>query len=242
MKAAIISDIHSNLEALQVVIKDIKKRRIKRIFCLGDLVGYGANPNECVELCMKEADVIIAGNHDWATIDKTSIATFNPIAAEAIRWTRNNIIRQNYKKLEGLKLTHKIKDLFLVHATPQKPEDWDYLFNLKEFQNQFFHFTGQVCFVGHSHIPAVVFQDANGYTDFLRDNPFPLIKNRRFIINVGSVGQPRDLDPRASYAIYDGNRKYIEIVRLNYNILLAQQKILNSGLPELLADRLMVGK
>ncbi len=225
-----------------MVIKDIKKRRIKRIFCLGDLVGYGANPNECVEMCMKEADVIIAGNHDWATIDKTSIDKFNPIAAEAIRWTRKNITRQNYKRLEGLKLTHTIKELFLVHATPQKPENWNYLFSLKDFQGQFSNFRGQVCFIGHSHIPAVVFQDANGYTDFLRDNPFPLIKNRRFIVNVGSVGQPRDLDPRASYAIYDGNRRYIEIVRLNYNVLLTQQKILDSGLPEFLADRLMIGK
>ncbi len=242
MKAAIISDIHSNLEALQAVIKDIKKKRIKKIFCLGDIVGYGANPNECVELCTKEADIIIAGNHDWATIDKTDYKKFNPIAAEAIRWTRNNINQHNFKQLQNLKLTRSTQELCFVHSTPGNPEKWNYLFTLKDFQNQFPNFQEQICFIGHSHVPSAVFQDANGYTDFLRDNPFPIIKNRRYIVNVGSVGQPRDLDPRASYAIYDGNRKYIEIVRLDYNILLAQRKILDSGLPEFLADRLMVGK
>jgi predicted phosphodiesterase len=242
MKVAIISDIHSNLEALQTVIKDIKKRRIKRIFCLGDLVGYGANPNECIEICMREAKSMVAGNHDWAAIGKTDISVFNSVAAEAIRWTKKSISKNNFNKLSKLKLTETIKGILLVHASPQKPEQWDYLFALDEFKRQFEFFKSQVCFVGHSHIPSAVFQDANGYTDFLRDNLFPLIDNRKYIINIGSVGQPRDLDPRASYAIYDGNNKSIEIVRLNYNIPLAQQKIIDAGLPEVLAERLLAGR
>ncbi|GAI38944.1 unnamed protein product, partial [marine sediment metagenome] len=242
MKAAIISDIHSNLEALQTVIKDIKKRRIKRILCLGDLVGYGANPDECIELCMRETKIIVAGNHDWAAIGKTDISVFNPVAAEAIRWTQKNISKKNFNRLNKLELIETVDSILLVHASPQKPEQWDYLFTLDEFKRQFEFFKTQICFVGHSHIPSVVFQEANGYTDFLRDNPFPLIDNRKYIINIGSVGQPRDLDPRASYAIYDGNNKSIDIIRLDYNIPLAQQKIIDAGLPEVLADRLLAGR
>ena len=242
MKAAIISDIHSNLEALQAVIKDIKKRRIKNTFCLGDLVGYGANPNECIEICLKEAKLVIAGNHDWAAINKTNISVFNSVAAKAIRWTQQNTRKNNLNKLKRLQLTKKIDSILLVHATPRNPAKWNYLFTLNEFEAEFSLFDSQVCFVGHSHIPSAVFQDANSYTDFLRENPFPLLKDRKYIINVGSVGQPRDLDPRASYAIYDGNNHSIEIIRLDYNIPLAQQKIVDNGLPEVLAERLLVGR
>jgi predicted phosphodiesterase len=242
MKAAIISDIHSNLEALQAVIKDVKKRRIKKIFCLGDLVGYGANPNECVELCMKEAKILVAGNHDWATVDKTDISVFNPVAAEAIRWTQKHIKKAHAGSLKKLHLSQEVDNIFLVHASPQQPTEWSYLFTLEDFKKQFEYFKTQVCFVGHSHIPSAVFQDDNEYTDFLRDSTFPLIDGRKYIINVGSVGQPRDLDPRACYAIYDGNNRSIEIVRLDYNIPLAQQKVINAGLPEMLADRLLVGR
>ncbi|MEO0122682.1 MAG: metallophosphoesterase family protein [candidate division WOR-3 bacterium] len=242
MKAAIISDIHSNLEAVQAVIKDIKKRRIKNIFCLGDVVGYGANPNECADICFKESDVIIAGNHDWATTDKTDTSNFNKVAATAVKWTKEHIKPEYYKKLRELPLTQKIDNLLLVHSTPENPEEWHYLFNLDEFEKQFNFFTEQICFIGHSHIPSAVFQDDNGYTDFLHENPFPIIKKRRYIINVGSVGQPRDLDPRASYVIYDGNKNSIEFVRIEYNIPLAGQKILEAGLPEILSERLLVGK
>ena len=224
-------------------MKDIKKRRIKKTFCLGDLVGYGANPNECVELCMNEAKVVIAGNHDWATVNRTDVSVFNSVAAEAIRWTQKNISKNNLRILKSLELTYTIADcILLVHATPRNPAKWDYLFSLEEFEDEFPHFNMQVCFVGHSHIPSSVFQDANGYTSFLGENLFPLIKNRKYIVNVGSVGQSRDLDPRASYAIYDGNDKSIEIIRLEYNIPLAQQKILDNGLPKILAERLLVGR
>jgi diadenosine tetraphosphatase ApaH/serine/threonine PP2A family protein phosphatase len=242
MKAAVISDIHSNLEALQAVLKDIKKRRIKRIFCLGDLVGYGANPNECIELCLKESDAIIAGNHDWATIDKTDVTNFNPVAAEAIRWTKKNVSAENNARLNKLALTQRSENILMVHSSPNKPEQWRYLFSLEDFQREFEHFGEQLCFIGHSHIPSAVFQDANGYTDFLRENPFPLIPKRRYIINVGSVGQPRDLDPRASYVIYDGNKNAVDFIRIEYNIPLAEHKIISAGLPEVLAERLLVGK
>jgi len=242
MKAAIISDIHSNLEALLVVLKDIKKRRLKSIFCLGDLVGYGANPNECVDLCIKESKLIVAGNHDWAAVDKTDISTFNPVAAEAIKWTQDQISKESTSKLKGLELTKRMDNLLLVHATPKDPAKWGYLFTLEEFEKEFAQFDEQICFIGHSHIPAAVFQDANGYCDLVRDNPFPIVAKRKYVVNVGSVGQPRDLDPRASYAIYDGNKNNIEIVRLDYNIPLAQQKIIMGGLPEVLADRLLAGR
>lgn len=242
MKAAILSDIHSNLEALQIVIRDIKRRRIKSIFCLGDLVGYGANPNECVEITMKEAKIVVAGNHDWAALEKTDISTFNPVAADAIRWTKQNINKTRLNQLNRLKFTATVDNLLLVHATPETPEQWKYVFSLEDFKQQFQFFKSQLCFIGHSHIPGAAFQDANGYADLIVDNPFPLIESRRYIVNVGSVGQPRDFDPRTTYAIYDGNKHAVEIVRLNYNIPRAQQKILDAGLPEVLAERLLAGR
>jgi predicted phosphodiesterase len=242
MKAAVISDIHSNLEALQAVLKDIKKRRIKKIICLGDLVGYGANPNECVDLCLKESDIIIAGNHDWAAIGKTDIGHFNPVAAEAIRWTKKRLTDASVDKLKSLPLTDKLSDIFLAHASPKNPAEWNYLTSFVDFQDAFGYFEGKICFIGHTHIPGAAFQDANSYTDFLHETPFPLIPKRRFIINSGSVGQPRDLDPRACYAIYDGNNNSLEIIRIEYNIPLAEQKIIEAGLPEVLAQRLSIGK
>jgi diadenosine tetraphosphatase ApaH/serine/threonine PP2A family protein phosphatase len=198
--------------------------------------------DECIELCIQEAKIIVAGNHDWATINKTDISVFNPAAAAAIRWTQKNISKTNRNELKKLKLSKKVNDIFLVHASPNDPEKWNYLFSLEEFVKGFPVFPEKVCFVGHSHIPSAVFQDANGYTDFFRENPFPLIKNRKQIVNVGSVGQPRDLDPRASYAIYDGNNNNVEIIRLDYNVPIAQQKIIDAGLPEVLAERLLVGR
>jgi diadenosine tetraphosphatase ApaH/serine/threonine PP2A family protein phosphatase len=242
MKAAVISDIHSNLEALQAVLKDIKKRRIKKIFCLGDLVGYGANPNECVDLCLKESDAIVAGNHDWALVGKTDINRFNPVAAQAIRWTKKHITEANFDKLKDLPLTQTTSGIMLVHAAPRSPEEWAYLTAFSDFQEAFNSFSEPLCFIGHTHIPCAAFQDANSYMDVIRENPFPLIPKRRFIINVGSVGQPRDYDPRACYGIYDGNNATMEIIRIEYNIPLTEQKIMDAGLPEILAQRLSVGK
>lgn len=242
MKAAIISDVHANLEALLAVLKDIKKRRLKSIFCLGDLVGYGANPNECIDICLKESKVVVAGNHDWAAIEKTDISSFNPVAAEAIRWTREKLSPEGLRKLKALELTQQVDNLLLVHATPDKPMKWEYLLSLEEFEREFSHFRTQICFIGHSHVPVAVYQDDNGYCDLVRDNPFPIVAKRRYIVNVGSVGQPRDMDPRAGYAIYDGNNNTIEIIRLDYNVPLAQQKIVLGGLPEVLADRLLAGR
>ncbi|MBE0432375.1 metallophosphoesterase family protein [candidate division WOR-3 bacterium] len=242
MKAAIISDVHANLEALLVVLKDIKKRRLKSIFCLGDMVGYGANPNECIDLCLKESKLTVAGNHDWAAIDKTDIASFNPVAAEAIKWTKEKLSSDGAKKLKGLELAQQVDNLLLVHATPLNPMKWGYLLSLEDFEKEFNHFDQKICFIGHSHVPVAVYQDDNGYCDLVRDNPFPIVAKRRYIVNVGSVGQPRDMDPRASYAIYDGNNNSIEIIRLDYNVPLAQQKILVEGLPEVLADRLLAGR
>jgi diadenosine tetraphosphatase ApaH/serine/threonine PP2A family protein phosphatase len=193
-------------------------------------------------MCVKESKYITVGNHDWATLNKTNISVFNSVAAQAIRWTQKIIKKSNLNRLKRLPLTKTIDNILLVHSTPRNPAQWHYLFSLNEFEAEFSFFDAQVCFIGHSHIPSAVFQDANGYTDFLRENPFPLIKNRKYIVNAGSVGQSRDLDPRACYVIYDGNNNSIEIVRLDYNIPRAQQKIIEAGLPDVLAERLLVGR
>ncbi len=243
MEIAIISDLHGNLEGLQAVVNDIKERKLKEVVCLGDLVGYGANPNECIEIVADLARIVIAGNHDWAVIDKTDYSNFNPVARIAIEWTKKNTKNKNLEYLNSLGLTATIKanSLFFVHSTPHRPEEWNYLFDPIDFEEQFAYFKEKICFVGHSHEP--VFASLKGSkVEIENENPLKITNHFRYIINVGSVGQPRDLDPRASYAILDTKKSTVEIVRLQYDIALAQKKIIDAGLPEFLALRLARGQ
>lgn len=224
-KIALISDIHANLEALDRVLKDIKDRKIKKVICLGDLVGYGANPNECVERVSEVADIVIAGNHDWAVLGKTDYSNFNPVARAAVEWTKKNTKPQNIEFLNRLGLTASLKgpSLFFVHSTPRMPKEWNYLFDLIEFEYQFNYFTERGCFIGHSHEPACVRLE-NGTVEALSLNPLKMEKDSRYIINVGSVGQPRDLDPRAAYAVVDAKAQAVELIRLAYDIAATQKK------------------
>ncbi len=243
MKIALISDVHGNLEALDAVLFDIRERGIKDIACLGDLVGYGANPNECIELINGLAHPVIAGNHDWAVLGKTDYSNFNPVARAAVEWTKNNTKTRNLEYLAGLELVARLrkKSIRLVHATPKKPEEWNYLFDLADFREQFQFFDEPICFIGHSHEPLFVKIEETS-VQLVSGNPLSVRQDSRYIINVGSVGQPRDLDARASYAVLDAAGPTVEIVRLTYDIPKAQSKIMAAGLPEFLAMRLARGQ
>ncbi len=225
MKIAFISDIHSNIEALMATLKRIEKEKVDHIFCLGDIVGYGPNPNECVELVRKNASKVVMGNHDSAVVHQTNTLLFNSYARDATKWTVETISDENYEYLLGLPLKISVENLLLVHSTPLIPEDWNYILSQEEAERQFSHFSEEVCFVGHSHRPEV----------------FRAIDDR-MIINVGSVGQPRDGNPDSCFLIYDTKTKEYKFIRESYNIPAVYKKIIDVGLDTFLGERLLAGR
>lgn len=242
MRHALISDIHANLEALEVALNDIRAKSIERIYCLGDVVNYGANPNECLKLVRDAAPVIIRGNHEAALVSEEIASTFNPYARDALEWTREQLPEEDRRSLSRLPLTYAQGEWMLVHGTVEQPENFDYLFDAADASRNFRHFSGcRICFFGHTHVP-LLFSEKNRQAFHLSPGKVELAREDRYIINVGSVGQPRDLDPRLGYMIFDDEDFSIEFVRLFYDYKVAARKILKMGLPSFLADRLGVGR
>jgi predicted phosphodiesterase len=241
MKIALISDIHSNLEAFQAVMASIARQQAEKVMFVGDIVGYGANPNECIGLLRSAADCFIAGNHDYAAVDKTDINYFNPYAKDAILWTKEVLTGQNALFLSSLPLTNAIHNFIIVHSTPQHPELCDYVVSFSDAQQCFGNFTQQLCFIGHSHHPGIFMQDRDGRIYEEHQITLKVTEGNRYIVNIGSVGQPRDGNPLSSYGLYDTETNEYRLIRVEYNIALAQQKILAAGLPRFLAERLSVG-
>ena len=237
---AVISDVHSNAEALRSVLRDIKKRQIQDIFFLGDAVGYGPEPNESVGLLKSECKTIIAGNHDWGVLGLTETGSFNEYARIALAWTRGVLTADNYEILRTSPLKSEISemDITLVHATPCEPEKWHYLLTLSDAEINFKYMQTAICFVGHSHWPFIIEMSLSGE---FKTNKQEMHKTKgsRYIINAGSIGQPRDGDPRACYALVDESR--VELVRVGYDIQSTQKKMSEAGLPHALIERLSYG-
>jgi predicted phosphodiesterase len=242
MMYALISDVHGNLEALLSVVKCLEscREKIDRVVCLGDIVGYGADPGECIRITREISDVILAGNHDFAVCGQTDIEDFNMYAKEAVLWSRDALNEGEINFLKGLPLKYEEKNIDFVHSSLHHPESWRYLLDSTDAYIDFQIMDKEVLFVGHTHVP-VIFEDDGKKVRTLNPSELSLNSQSKYIINPGSVGQPRDGDPRASFAFFDSDRAYIEIVRIDYNIKKAQKKILNAGLPEVLATRLGYG-
>jgi diadenosine tetraphosphatase ApaH/serine/threonine PP2A family protein phosphatase len=234
MRVAIISDIHSNLEALQKALEIIDEKKVEEIVCLGDLVGYGANPNECVELTRKRASRILLGNHDQAAFDLSQTEHFNRHARTAAYWTNQTLTQENLEFLKSLPFQHVIDDLTFVHASPRDPEQWEYVFSAHEAKTNFESFQTRICFVGHTHIPGVFPED-------LKMQKSKVLRENRYIINVGSVGQPRDGNWKLSFGIFDTSAWTYDLIRSEYDVQTASEKIVAADLPRFLADRLLVG-
>lgn len=240
MKIAVISDIHSNLQALQRALEVIDSLGVEKIHCLGDVVGYGANPKECIEIVREKCDLVIAGNHDWGAVGKTDISKFNKSARAAIEWTGEMLDFRERKYLLNLPLIEKRDDFCLAHGTPGEPEHWKYLQYSSMLPGQFAAFDSRVCFIGHSHSP-VIWSDF-GQKDLPENRKaFAFDENTRYIVNVGSVGQPRDGDPRLCIVIYDTDKAELEFIRANYDVETAAENIKKAGLPVNLASRLYRG-
>jgi predicted phosphodiesterase len=242
MRYGIFADIHSNLEALERVLDAYKDESIDQYLCLGDVVGYAANPMECIEKIESLATVTIAGNHDWAAVNLFSVDYFNPVARQALFWTRRNLDDKSKSFLESLKLTYKNEALTLVHGTLDKPQDFNYMTDGYVAEETFRLLETNICFIGHTHMAGIFAKDKNNHILYREDNKLEIVAENKYIINVGSVGQPRDGNPAAVYCVYDTEKKEIQIKRIDYNIETARKKIIDTGLPEFLGHRLFLGR
>jgi diadenosine tetraphosphatase ApaH/serine/threonine PP2A family protein phosphatase len=240
VRYAILSDIHSNIEALQAVLEDIDGQRVDDLLCLGDLVGYGANPNECVERIKGLVSHIVSGNHDCAAVGKTDISYFNQHARRAVTWTAKNLHPEWATYISRLPYVQRVDQFLLVHATPSEPAAWNYLLSTSVARSEFQAFSESICFIGHSHQP--LFFSTNAEVQSRKNDQLLCLPEERYIVNVGSIGQPRDGDARSCYAIFDSQERTVQLRRVSYDIRSAQQKILQAGLPAILAARLSRGE
>nr|MBN2277187.1 metallophosphoesterase family protein [candidate division Zixibacteria bacterium] len=241
MKVALISDVHGNLEALESVLRDMEKQGVEKIHFLGDSVGYGANPNECVRLIDKHCDIKLLGNHDYAAMGLESTENFNQLAQASIDWTQAEIKPKTITILSDFEMEAVFLDYYLVHSSPGHPEKWRYILNSEHAAVSFNDFSESICFVGHSHLPTYFELDSDGKVLQRTKEKLECDKNRRYIVNIGSVGQPRDNDPRAGYVIIETEISLIEYRRVEYNIKKTQEKMRKANLPDFLIDRLTSG-
>jgi diadenosine tetraphosphatase ApaH/serine/threonine PP2A family protein phosphatase len=246
MRYAVVSDIHGNAEALAAVLTDADGQGARDVLCLGDVVGYGAEPVACLETIGDRAAALVAGNHEQAAAGLMDLAWFNPVARAAAVWTQDRLASDHRRYLAGLPLVATMGEASLVHASPDHPEEWEYLVAPEDGFGAFAAFVSRLCFVGHSHRPAVWSLGSSGPDFTGRFGIWPhrihLEVGRRYLINVGSVGQPRDRDPRAAFAIWDVDAGEVVIRRVPYDTEGAARKILAAGLPAMLAERLAGGR
>ncbi len=238
-----LADIHSNLAAFKAVLNDLELRGgAEEIWCLGDVVGYGPEPHECIELLRKHKHFCVAGNHDWAAAGKVDTAAFNQDAAAAARWTARQLSPQDIEYLDDLPPVIKRDDFTLVHGSPRGPI-WEYILSVENARDNLAYFDTPFCFIGHSHLPLVFKLEKSGECSWSRFMPEVKLKlgKDRLIVNPGSVGQPRDGDPRASYAIYDSDAGSVILYRVAYEIHATQEKMKRHQLPARLAARLTYG-
>jgi len=240
MKYAIIADIHGNLDAFQVVLEDIRAQKATHIVCLGDVVGYNAQPKECLDIVRQMNIPCVKGNHDEYCSTDNHLDGFNPHAAEAVHWTREQLSEDDKKWLRELKYSRMAANFTMVHATLDAPERWGYVFDKLAAAASFPYQNTQMCFFGHTHVPVAFMRDTavRGGTY----SKFKIDPSKKYFINVGAVGQPRDNNPKSAYVIYDTAANTIELRRLDYDIAAAQKRILDAGLPERLAERLAYGR
>ncbi len=243
MRYAIVADIHSNLTAFMAVLLDIERRgEVGEVWCLGDIVGYGPDPHQCIELLRQANHVCVAGNHDLAAVGKIETAEFNPDAVTASEWTAGQLTARDKDYIRSLPLVMEKDDFTLVHGSPREPI-WEYVLSISGARENFAYFKSKFCLVAHTHVPAVFNYDEGGscsFRPFSTDNDL-VLGRERLIINPGAVGQPRDGDPRASYAIYDSKSKKLRLYRIPYDIAATQARMVEQRLPMRLVARLSHG-
>ena len=241
MKYAILGDIHANLEALQAVLEDADKEGVTKFSCTGDVVGYNADPKACLKLIRKLGCQVVQGNHDYYTGCNESMELFTPMAQKSIYWTRKQLSILDRKYLRTLPLIVDVETFTLVHSSLSSPNRWNYILKRNAAEAHFLNQFNNVCFFGHTHIPlAFVKGDTEiekGFYDTLT-----IRKGFQYLINVGSVGQPRDRNPKSAYVIYDLDAQTVTMRRVEYDMATTQKKIRAAGLPFRNALRLERGR
>lgn len=233
----VIGDIHSNYDALTAVVHKLQEEHVDKVLCVGDIVGYAAEPAKCIDLIRELNCTAVAGNHDYAAVGKFPINYFHADARAAILWTIQQLSDEHIDYLKNLPLVTKLDSITLVHGSLNHPEFFDYILSAVDAQMSFDLLKTPICFYGHTHIPLALFLDkGNIYID--RENTLNINNREKVLINVGSVGQPRDWDLRASCAIYNTEENIVRIHRVKYNINDAVGKIYLAGLPGINALRL----
>jgi predicted phosphodiesterase len=232
MRIGIFSDVHANLPALEAVLKALSEAHVDVMYCLGDTVGYGPFPNECVDLVRQHCAVVLKGNHDSGLIGETPIEDFNQYGLAAIQWSQGHVTDERKEYLRSLPLMDVRDSITLAHASPLQPGEWMYVLTLRSAKENFTAFSTELCFIGHTHVPVII--NENLTVDAER-------KPGRSIINVGSVGQPRDGNPDAAYAVFDTQTGEYKFHRISYDIKKTASAIKKAGLPDYLAKRLYQG-
>jgi predicted phosphodiesterase len=240
MRVAVISDLHGNWDALQAVLADIEQHGADRIVCLGDVVGYGAEPSACCQALRERNILTVAGNHDYAAIGKTNINYFNAYAREATLWTRKVMAEEDRDFLSALGLVEVQEGFTMVHGTLYAPELFDYILTTYDAYLSLQLLETPVCFLGHSHVPINFVWDET--VTFHHETDFVIGETQKVLVNVGSVGQPRDDNPLACYVLYDVEQRRVRLRRVDYDIDVAAKKIRDAGLPVALGERLKVGR
>ena len=240
MRIAVLSDIHGNLEALEAVLAEVDRSAVDLLCSLGDIVGYGPSPAACIEIVRRRAAVSLTGNHDAAVAGLISLEDFNEFARSAVEWTAAHLDAGQIEYLGTLPYTHRAPGLLLVHASPIEPERWHYIHGMADIDEHFAAFAERLCFVGHSHRPGVY--AVRGERRVARRGACETLRpGLRYLVNAGSVGQPRDRDPRASYVIYDEASESVEVRRVAYPIERTQERMRAAHTPAFLIDRLGAG-
>ncbi len=245
MRIGILGDVHSNMEALTAVVGAMRREGVEQWVQVGDVVGYGPEPSACIDLVRDLDCVVCMGNHDAAVVGLLDTTYFNNFARAAIEWTRENVRPQDLDWLRNLPLVVRRETYTVVHGTLHLPEQFGYVISPVEAMDSIARQETLFCFVGHSHVPAIYMQRDDGSRDldvlYQSEAEADVRGYRRVLVNVGSVGQPRDEDPRAAYAVVDTEARTACIRRVAYNIAGVQRKIRRAGLPEMLANRLALG-
>lgn len=242
MRIAFISDVHANLEAMQATLDDIREHRIDTIHFLGDAVGYGCDPNACIELIKRNCDVKLLGNHEFGALELQSVECFNDIARTTLEWSKTELTRRSVTLLADFELEATRGDFQMVHASPRSPESWEYILSLDDAREQFGCFNTQTLLIGHSHVPAIFCLAPDGMISHRSIAETELDPDNRYILNVGSVGQPRDNDPRACYLTIDTKTSIVRYHRVEYDITKTVSQLQRQGLPAALGERLLVGR
>ncbi|MEO6847339.1 MAG: metallophosphoesterase family protein [Chthoniobacterales bacterium] len=240
MRFAIFGDIHANYEALQAVLADANKLACTHYVCMGDIVGYNADPIKCLETIQQMDCPVVKGNHDEQASMTGEKEGFNALAEEAINWTRAQLAPEHKEWLRNLRMQRQVRDFTIVHATLDTPHKWGYVFNQLDAAANFSYQTTSLCFIGHTHVPKAYIRDSS-----VRAIPFEILRiqaGKKYLINVGSIGQPRDGNWKSAYAIYDTTSNEVELRRIEYDIATTQRKIIEVGLPAKLAERLAAGR